>query len=160
MTASRSKWLVGSSSSRTSGSTKRALARATLILQPPDREPTGLLNISGVKPKPPKIIAALASALWASIYSSLFTISFILLVPAAPLFSCMDSCSCSAMSSSLSISVSSTVWMTGLETSRSYCSTSKIWRWLGILGNSDRARAFMRQVLPIPFRPTRPYFRP
>lgn len=71
MTASKSKWFVGSSNSRISGSTKRALANATLILQPPDNEPTVLLSMFGVKPRPPKIVAAFDSALLASIYSSL-----------------------------------------------------------------------------------------
>jgi hypothetical protein len=50
--------------------------------------------------------------------------------------------------------------MTGLETSLIYCSTSKICMWVGILGNYPLAKAFMRQVLPIPFRPTNPYLRP
>lgn len=48
-----------------SGSTNKARARATLILQPPDNEPTGLWSIAWVKPKPPKIAEALASALFA-----------------------------------------------------------------------------------------------
>ena len=67
MTASKSKWFVGSSRSKMSGSTNRALASATLILQPPDSEPIVLLSIAGVKPRPPKIAAALDSALLASI---------------------------------------------------------------------------------------------
>lgn len=67
MTASRSKWFVGSSNKRISGSTNKALARATLTLQPPDNEPTGLFIIACVKPRPPKIVEALDSALWASI---------------------------------------------------------------------------------------------
>lgn len=71
MTASRSKWLVGSSRSRISGYTNRALARATLILQPPDREPTVRFNMLGVKPRPPRMVAALDSALLASISYSL-----------------------------------------------------------------------------------------
>lgn len=65
MTASKSKWFVGSSNSKMSGSTKRALAKATLILQPPDKDPTVLFNILGVKPRPPKIVAAFDSALLA-----------------------------------------------------------------------------------------------
>ena len=67
MTASRSKWFVGSSSSKISGSTNKALARATLILQPPDNELIGLLSIAVVKPRPPKIAAAFDYALFASI---------------------------------------------------------------------------------------------
>ena len=38
----KSRWLVGSSRRRTSGYTKRALTKETLIRQPPDNEPTGL----------------------------------------------------------------------------------------------------------------------
>jgi len=48
-----------------SGYTNNALAKATLILQPPDIDPTVLCNIWGVKPRPPKIVAAFASALLA-----------------------------------------------------------------------------------------------
>lgn len=68
MTASKSKWFVGSSSNRISGYTNNARANATLILQPPESEPTVLLSIAGVKPKPPKIVAAFDSALFAYIY--------------------------------------------------------------------------------------------
>jgi hypothetical protein len=42
-----------------SGSTNNALARATLIRQPPESDPIVLLSIAGEKPKPPKIVAAL-----------------------------------------------------------------------------------------------------
>ena len=60
MTASKSKWFVGSSNKRISGATNNALARDTLILQPPDNDPTGLCNIACENPRPPKIAAALA----------------------------------------------------------------------------------------------------
>lgn len=71
-----------------------------------------------------------------------------------------DSSSYYFRSNYLSISVSNTVFITVFDVSRIYCSTSNICRWLGVLGNSPLAKAFMRQVLPIPFLPTKPYFLP
>lgn len=41
-----------------------------------------------------------------------------------------------------------------------YCSTNKICKCFGIFGNYPRAKAFIKQVLPIPFLPTKPYFLP
>jgi hypothetical protein len=49
---------------------KRARARASLILQPPENSLVGLLCISGEKPKPAKMILALAGALSDSICCS------------------------------------------------------------------------------------------
>ncbi len=50
MTASRSKWLVGSSSNKISGSQKRIFAKAILILHPPDSFKLGLFWTSLEKP--------------------------------------------------------------------------------------------------------------
>lgn len=49
---------------------KRALAKANLILQPPENVFVGCFCISEVKPRPFKIIDALAGALSASIFCS------------------------------------------------------------------------------------------
>lgn len=48
----------------------RALAKASLILQPPEKVFVACCCISGVKPKPSRIIDALAGALSASIFWS------------------------------------------------------------------------------------------
>lgn len=48
----------------------RALARANLILQPPENVLVARACISGVKPKPLRIIEALAGALSASMFSN------------------------------------------------------------------------------------------
>lgn len=53
------------------GCTNSALAKATLILHPPDKDLVGLLIISVLNPSPPKITEALASAVCASICSNL-----------------------------------------------------------------------------------------
>jgi len=100
--------------------------------------------------------AALDSALLASISSNLLKIWFILTV----LLSLVDNSSCYDNNYSRSISVSSTVFITVLEVSLNSCSTNRICKWLGIFGNSPRANAFIRHVLPIPFLPTKPYLRP
>ena len=53
------------------GSTKRALASAILILHPPEKSLVFLACISLVKPRPCRILAALASVVEASSFSSL-----------------------------------------------------------------------------------------
>lgn len=75
MTDSRSKWLVGSSKNKTSGSTNNALAILHLILHPPLRLLILFYIISLGKPKPNKILVALVSALSASISYNLFYIA-------------------------------------------------------------------------------------
>ena len=52
MAASRSRWLVGSSSSSRSGSRNSARASATRIRQPPENSPTGRACAAASKPKP------------------------------------------------------------------------------------------------------------
>lgn len=66
MTASKSKWLVGSSKNSTSGSTNNALAMLSLIYHPPDNEFIGLFIISWLNPNPFNILDALAGYLSAS----------------------------------------------------------------------------------------------
>lgn len=147
---------MGSSSNKMSGFTKRARARATRTLQPPDRLLIGLDNIWLVKPRPDRMVEARDSALCASI-SSNFWLIWVILSAEILFFSPYSS---SIINLSLSTSVSSTVCSTLLSVCFSYCSTSRICRCLGIFGNSPLARAFIKQVLPIPFLPTRPYFLP
>src|SRR6478735_652859 len=53
--ASKSKWAVGSSRRRTEGLTKRALARATRIRQPPDMSLVFLWMVFLLKPRPVRI---------------------------------------------------------------------------------------------------------
>lgn len=60
----------------------------------------------------------------------------------------------------LSTSVYKTVFKADFWVFLIYCSTNKICKCFGILGNSPLASAFIKQVLPIPFLPTRPYFFP
>ena len=65
-----SNMFVGSSSRRRSGLQKSALARASLILQPPEKVLVALACISGVNPRPDRMTAARDAALSASIASS------------------------------------------------------------------------------------------
>ncbi len=66
MIASRSKWFVGSSSSRISGSTNRAAAKATRIRHPPLNEENGSCNCSSLKPSPVNNREAFEGAEYAS----------------------------------------------------------------------------------------------
>ena len=52
ITASKSKWLVGSSNSNTSERHIKACAKLRRIRQPPENELTALCSWSAVKPKP------------------------------------------------------------------------------------------------------------
>ena len=61
--ASRSRWLVGSSSSSRSGSRNSARASATRIRQPPENSPTGRACAAASKPRPASTVAARAGAL-------------------------------------------------------------------------------------------------
>jgi len=61
---------VGSSSKRRSGFLNKALAKANLIRQPPEKVLVAAACIEGVKPSPAKITDALAGALSASMASS------------------------------------------------------------------------------------------
>lgn len=70
ITAFKSKWFVGSSSSKSVGSKNKALARLTRILQPPDKSLVGLSIIFFVKPRPDNIRLALPSAASALIATS------------------------------------------------------------------------------------------
>ena len=63
MVASRSRWLVGSSSSSRSGSRNSARASATRIRQPPENSPTGRACAAASKPRPASTVAARAGAL-------------------------------------------------------------------------------------------------
>ena len=62
MTAFRSRWFVGSSNNRRVGSRNRALARDTLIRQPPEKFLVARFCISLENPKPAKIRRARGSA--------------------------------------------------------------------------------------------------
>ena len=70
MTACMSNMLVGSSSNSKSGLLKRALAKAILILHPPENVLVAAVCPSAVNPSPDKMTAALAGALAESIASS------------------------------------------------------------------------------------------
>ena len=67
--------LEGSSRRSRSGSQKRALAKASRILQPPEKVFVGNRCLSGENPKPARIVAARGSALSDSISLSLLWIS-------------------------------------------------------------------------------------
>mmetsp|Transcript_3589 Transcript_3589/g.9114 ORF Transcript_3589/g.9114 Transcript_3589/m.9114 type:complete len:132 (+) Transcript_3589:1387-1782(+) len=69
--APRSRWFVGSSSSKSMGSTKRAWARATRMRQPPDMSLVCLCIIFSVKPRPCRSSQARGSNVSGSILSSL-----------------------------------------------------------------------------------------
>mmetsp|Transcript_18986 Transcript_18986/g.32472 ORF Transcript_18986/g.32472 Transcript_18986/m.32472 type:complete len:103 (-) Transcript_18986:1129-1437(-) len=69
-TACKSKWFVGSSSSSKSGSTKSARASATRMRHPPLNVLVARVIMSGVNESPDRIMAARASAPYASISSS------------------------------------------------------------------------------------------
>ena len=56
--ASRSRWLVGSSKSKRSGSVNNSEARATRIRQPPEKLSQGCIWAASSKPRPAKIRAA------------------------------------------------------------------------------------------------------
>lgn len=62
MTALRSRWLVGSSSSSNVGSRNRARANDTLIRHPPEKLLVGRSCMDLEKPKPARIRRALGSA--------------------------------------------------------------------------------------------------
>ena len=64
--ASRSRWLVGSSSSSRSEGAISARASANRIRQPPEKLSTGSDHCSGVKPKPAKSCSARDTAVQAS----------------------------------------------------------------------------------------------
>mmetsp|Transcript_3590 Transcript_3590/g.9118 ORF Transcript_3590/g.9118 Transcript_3590/m.9118 type:complete len:147 (+) Transcript_3590:1176-1616(+) len=70
-TPCRSRWFVGSSSSKSMGSTKRAWARATRMRQPPDMSLVCLCIIFSVKPRPCRSSQARGSNVSGSILSSL-----------------------------------------------------------------------------------------
>mmetsp|Transcript_3975 Transcript_3975/g.7582 ORF Transcript_3975/g.7582 Transcript_3975/m.7582 type:complete len:117 (-) Transcript_3975:566-916(-) len=96
-----SRWLVGSSNSKTSGWTKRAHASATRIRQPPDSILVGEFFISAEKPSPVKMACALASAPAASMASrSWYTSSRL------SLSSGVSSSICCSLSNSLCLSTS------------------------------------------------------
>mmetsp|Transcript_52587 Transcript_52587/g.102852 ORF Transcript_52587/g.102852 Transcript_52587/m.102852 type:complete len:117 (+) Transcript_52587:1133-1483(+) len=97
-TAWRSRWLVGSSRRRMSGSAKSARARATRILHPPEKFCVGFFCMSGSNPNPARISLALLSADAASMSVSLWKIHASLspsasVSPPAFSFSCSASCS-------------------------------------------------------------------
>mmetsp|Transcript_1591 Transcript_1591/g.6569 ORF Transcript_1591/g.6569 Transcript_1591/m.6569 type:complete len:104 (+) Transcript_1591:2512-2823(+) len=69
--ASKSRWLVGSSSSSRVGSAKSALASATRMRQPPDMSLVALWIMVSVKPRAWRSSAALTSKVLGSISSSL-----------------------------------------------------------------------------------------
>ena len=60
--ASRSRWLVGSSSSSRSGAANSAVARATRMRQPPENSSTGRACAASSKPRPARMAAARAGA--------------------------------------------------------------------------------------------------
>jgi len=157
ITASRSKWFVGSSRSRISGFTKSALAKETLILQPPESFSVGFLIISCVNPKPPRIYAALDSAKWASISWSLLLISANLALLSSSLSDLLTRTSCSVRSCSRSTSVSRTYCRGVLWLPIISCSTKRTYRWEGI-SKSPLAKAYSKLDLPTPFLPIKPYF--
>mmetsp|Transcript_40080 Transcript_40080/g.100295 ORF Transcript_40080/g.100295 Transcript_40080/m.100295 type:complete len:280 (+) Transcript_40080:1104-1943(+) len=158
-TACRSRWFVGSSSSKRSGSPKRALASATRILQPPENSLVFLCCMSVVKPSPSRMVDALLSALCASMSLSRWYIharrrpnSSVCSLPSKS----FSSCSRSALSTSTAKTASRAV----SSPPRISCS---IWRMCmsGLMPCiSPRARALRKVDLPIPLRPTKPYLRP
>ena len=81
---SKSKWLVGSSISKRSGLSKRILARAMRIFQPPLKDSTGRDWASGLIPRPVRISLArefrsypprCSNSSWASPYRSKILLS-------------------------------------------------------------------------------------
>ena len=87
---------------------------------------------------PSKSISVLSMSFWSSFFNS----------------------SNSSKSSVLSTSHSKICYKTVISSLSTSYSTCKMWIPLGNFSISDLLIAFIRQVLPIPFRPTRPYFLP
>eukprot|EP00754_Rhynchopus_humris_P018042 Rhum_TRINITY_DN14590_c23_g4::Rhum_TRINITY_DN14590_c23_g4_i1::g.101994::m.101994 len=159
MTAFRSRWFVGSSSSSTSGSMNTAHDRATRFLHPPENDDTfRSCHVLG-KPRPPRILRALASAWKAPMLcsssssscrrsrSSPDSRSFSASAMYAMRFLCDLITTLTHVSSSTSSSTSCS------------CSTSSTSSFFGT-GSSPRANSCSTVDLPHPFGPISPYLCP
>mmetsp|Transcript_2211 Transcript_2211/g.5680 ORF Transcript_2211/g.5680 Transcript_2211/m.5680 type:complete len:394 (+) Transcript_2211:948-2129(+) len=166
ITACRSRWFVGSSSSSTSGEMKSARASATRMRQPPEKEEVVRCCMAVSKPRPARMAAARAGAESASISSSRSYTSRSRDARSAATSSSSSS-SCSAWSSASSVinalrstSVASTHSSTLASPPGTSCSMCRICRCAGIPSNRLAVRNLRRVVLPMPLRPMRPYRRP
>mmetsp|Transcript_47354 Transcript_47354/g.108958 ORF Transcript_47354/g.108958 Transcript_47354/m.108958 type:complete len:414 (+) Transcript_47354:1113-2354(+) len=164
-TACKSKWLVGSSSSNTSGLMKSARASDTRMRQPPEKEAVVRCWSSSLKPSPHRISAARAGAESDSIafrrsHTSLSLVA--LSCSSSPSSSACSSCSSrsSASSAVRSTSVASTHSSTLASPPGTSCSMCSTCRCCGMPSNFLADRCLSRVVLPIPLRPMRPYRRP
>mmetsp|Transcript_15782 Transcript_15782/g.31132 ORF Transcript_15782/g.31132 Transcript_15782/m.31132 type:complete len:209 (-) Transcript_15782:3-629(-) len=157
--ANTSRWLVGSSSSSRSGLTKSACARDIRILQPPENSLVGCLIMSGSKPRPERITAALLSALSLS-NSSSRSYTSCSEMPASSSVTTSSHRSFSIFSShSLSLSACRIVSSALRSSPRHSCST---WITYMNFGTSTCLHATARKNVdfPTPLRPTMPYFVP
>mmetsp|Transcript_96735 Transcript_96735/g.250175 ORF Transcript_96735/g.250175 Transcript_96735/m.250175 type:complete len:244 (-) Transcript_96735:138-869(-) len=166
VTAGTSRWFVGSSSSRRSGCTNKAWAKAIRMRQPPLNSLVGLCWSSPLKPRPDRITAARASA---SSLKSSSSRSYTSIKPTPwtvgslpdPSSSCASS-SCSTLRShSRSLSAVSTLRSTGVSSPVISCSTCIVIMCLAMGTRPSRSAMARRSVLfPTPLRPMRPYFWP
>lgn len=151
MTASRSRWFVGSSSRRMSGSQNSILARAILILQPPESFRLGLVWASLLKPSLSSKTEALATCSVNPIsYSQFWTFW------SSERFSYLIRASCWARRICRSPSVSRTSSKGDFSLGIISYSIMSIWGSLFIPSISFLARAYRRVVFPIPFSPMSP----
>mmetsp|Transcript_24572 Transcript_24572/g.41570 ORF Transcript_24572/g.41570 Transcript_24572/m.41570 type:complete len:161 (+) Transcript_24572:443-925(+) len=159
-----SKWLVGSSKSSSVGWMNSARARAIRMRQPPLNSFVFFCCLAGVKPRPHKMVEALASAVVASISSrrsyTCVSLSMSSSWPSASsssILSFRSSASCSRAF------LSTSTLMTASLAVMSVASISSL-RWkISIpsgIGKHLAATTRMNTDLPHPLRPMNPYLLP
>mmetsp|Transcript_705 Transcript_705/g.1276 ORF Transcript_705/g.1276 Transcript_705/m.1276 type:complete len:276 (-) Transcript_705:639-1466(-) len=159
-TASRSRWFVGSSSSRRSGEAKSAQARLTLILQPPLSLEVGESALESPKPSPARTFRARGSGA-PDISSIMASLEYALARASAfPPPSSASHLATNFCSAALLESLASTVSRAVIDPPMISCLTRSRLVLRGMPWISLPASISMSVVLPQPLRPTRPYLLP
>mmetsp|Transcript_27782 Transcript_27782/g.66136 ORF Transcript_27782/g.66136 Transcript_27782/m.66136 type:complete len:203 (+) Transcript_27782:1194-1802(+) len=162
MTASKSKWFVGSSSMSNVGSMKSARANEILILQPPLNILVGFVCISPSKPRPKRMRRALASADAAPILLSSSRTScrrVNLAGSSSPLSMAAVNVFSSSRRFQRTLSAFNTASTAGVLSAWTSCSTYRKSTRGGRIKSLDDI-IFSSVLLPLPFGPTRPYLLP
>mmetsp|Transcript_45113 Transcript_45113/g.146580 ORF Transcript_45113/g.146580 Transcript_45113/m.146580 type:complete len:287 (+) Transcript_45113:376-1236(+) len=163
---STSRSLVGSSSSSRLGLRKRALARASRILHPPERASVGPSCCAALKPRPERIARACASAeSRPSASSASYTSSSRIAAASAASSPSAASSSASSRASSAASACRSScdariTSTADADDARASCATSRIERPAGMFASARLAMCARRVDLPLPFGPRKPYLRP
>mmetsp|Transcript_35523 Transcript_35523/g.60402 ORF Transcript_35523/g.60402 Transcript_35523/m.60402 type:complete len:249 (+) Transcript_35523:1300-2046(+) len=159
MTASKSRWFVGSSSMRRVGSMNRARASEIRILHPPENILVGFVCISPSNPRPNKIRLAFASAELAPIvFNSSNTSCNLLnfLGSSSPSSIAFVNAFSSSNRFQRTLSAFSTASTAGVSSACTSCSTYKKSTRGGNTKSLD-AIIFNNVLFPFPLGPTRPY---